>query len=75
MSEPIGAIEQAASGGTYVAPRLDRVLLSERATARVTQVSPRAREIMHLMAEGMTGRRSAIGSASPPRRCARTCAT
>lgn len=42
MSAPIGAIEQAAAGGTYVDPRLDRVLLSERATARVTQLSPRA---------------------------------
>ena len=53
------AIERVAEGGTYVDPRLDPVLLSERATARVPQLTPREREIMHLMAEGLTG--DAIG--------------
>jgi DNA-binding NarL/FixJ family response regulator len=43
-----------ARGGTYVDPRLDRVLLSEPATARLPNLSPREREIMHLMAEGGT---------------------
>ena len=59
MTELIGAIEQVADGGTYVDPRLDRILLSERATARVAALSPREREIMHLMAEGLTA--EAIG--------------
>ena len=54
MTELVAAIEQVAEGGTYVDPRLDRILLSERATAKVPQLSPREREIMHLMAEGGT---------------------
>ncbi len=53
------AISRVAGGGTYVDPRLDPVLLSERATAHVRQLTPREREIMHLMAEGLTG--DAIG--------------
>jgi DNA-binding NarL/FixJ family response regulator len=48
------AIQQVAEGGTYVDPRLDRMLLSPPATSRVSQLSPREREIMHLMAEGLT---------------------
>ena len=43
-----------ARGGSYVDPRLDRILLSPRATAQLPQLSPREREIMHLMAEGRT---------------------
>ena len=35
MDELAGAIERVAGGGTYVDPRLDRILLSARATARV----------------------------------------
>jgi DNA-binding NarL/FixJ family response regulator len=54
MEELLAAIGQVAAGGSYVDPRLDRILLSPRATARVPQLSPREREIMHLMAEGMT---------------------
>jgi DNA-binding NarL/FixJ family response regulator len=57
--ELVAAIELIASGGSYVDPRLDRILLSPRATAGVPQLTPREREIMHLMAEGMTG--EAIG--------------
>ena len=54
MDELLGAIRQVAAGGSYVDPRLDRILLSPRATSRVPQLSPREREIMNLMAEGMT---------------------
>jgi DNA-binding NarL/FixJ family response regulator len=54
MAELVGAIERIAAGGSYVDPRLDRILLSPRATAQVPQLSPREREIMHLMAEGRT---------------------
>src|SRR3954454_78977 len=61
MTELVGAIERVASGGSYVDPRLDRILLSPRATAQVPQLSPREREIMHLMAEGGTA--EAIGTA------------
>jgi DNA-binding NarL/FixJ family response regulator len=59
MDELQSAIERVAGGGSYVDPRLDRILLSPRATARVPQLSPREREIMHLMAEGRTA--EAIG--------------
>ena len=59
MEELVGAIERIAAGGSYVDPRLDRILLSPRATAQVPQLSPREREIMHLMAEGRTA--EAIG--------------
>ena len=51
---------QVADGGSYVDPRLDRILLSPRATSRVAQLSPREKEIMHLMAEGLTA--EAIGN-------------
>ena len=59
MEELAAAIDTVAGGGSYVDPRLDRILLSPRATARVPQLSPREREIMHLMAEGRTA--EAIG--------------
>jgi DNA-binding NarL/FixJ family response regulator len=54
MEELLAAIGHVAAGGSYVDPRLDRILLSPRATSRVPQLSPREREIMHLMAEGNT---------------------
>ena len=54
IDELLGAVERVANGGTYVDPRLDHVLLSERATSRLPNLSPREREIMHLMAEGGT---------------------
>lgn len=52
--ELVEAIRRVAEGLTYVDPRLDRILLSPRATASVPALSPREREIMHLMAEGLT---------------------
>lgn len=61
MDELVSAIERVAAGGSYVDPRLDRILLSPRATANVPALSPREREIMHLMAEGMTAEK--IGEA------------
>jgi DNA-binding NarL/FixJ family response regulator len=54
MDELLAAISHVAAGGSYVDPRLDRILLSPRATSRVPQLSPREREVMHLMAEGNT---------------------
>jgi DNA-binding NarL/FixJ family response regulator len=61
MEELVAAIEQIVAGGSYVDPRLDRILLGPRATAQLPQLSPREREIMHLMAEGRTA--ESIGSA------------
>jgi DNA-binding NarL/FixJ family response regulator len=60
IGELTGAVQTVADGGSYVDPRLDRVLLSPRATERVPQLSPREREIMALMAEGLTGEAVAV---------------
>jgi DNA-binding NarL/FixJ family response regulator len=54
VDELVTAIERVAAGQTYVDPRLDRVLLSPRATAHIPHLSPREREVLHLMAEGFT---------------------
>jgi DNA-binding NarL/FixJ family response regulator len=59
VGELVVAIERVARGGSYVDPRLDRILLSPRATASVHQLSPRERQVTHLMAEGLTA--EAIG--------------
>lgn len=58
MAELRTAIARVAEGGSYVDPRLDRVL-DARPDAQAPQLSPREREIMHLMAEGRTA--DAIG--------------
>jgi len=54
MEELVTAIERVAAGGTYVEPRLGRILLPADAAARVPQLSPRERETMLAMAEGLT---------------------
>jgi DNA-binding NarL/FixJ family response regulator len=54
MRELVAALVQVAAGGTYVDPRLYGLLLSERVTARVSQLSPRERQVLQLMAEGRT---------------------
>ncbi len=54
IDELLTAIERVGDGGSYVDPRLDRLLLSPRATAKVPALSPRERQVMHLMAEGKT---------------------
>src|SRR4051812_23279801 len=43
LDELVLAIERLAAGGSYVDPRLDRVLLSPQTTAHVPQLSPRER--------------------------------
>jgi len=54
-SELTGALEIVANGGTYVDPRLRPALLSRRTTQRMPSLSKREREIMDLLAQGMTG--------------------
>ena len=44
-----------ASGGTYVDPRLRPALLSRKTTQRMPALSKREREIMDLLAQGLTG--------------------
>ena len=52
--ELVGAIVLVAGGGSYLDPRLSGVLLPPRVAGRVRGLSPREREVMLLMAEGLT---------------------
>ena len=54
-SELTAALNTVAEGGTYVDPRLRPALLSRRATQRMPSLSKREREIMDLLAQGLTG--------------------
>jgi DNA-binding NarL/FixJ family response regulator len=53
--ELLEAIRAIAAGGTYVDPRLRPALLSRGVTKRVPHLSPREREILDLLAQGLTG--------------------
>ena len=55
IDELVEAIEAVAGGGTYVDPRLRPALLSPKATQRQASLSNREREILGLLAEGLTG--------------------
>ncbi len=54
-SELTGALETVAEGGTYVDPRLRPSLLARGTTQRMPALSKREREIMDLLAQGLTG--------------------
>ena len=49
------AVRSVAAGGTFVDSRLRQALLSRGATKRVPHLSPREREILDLLAQGLTG--------------------
>jgi DNA-binding NarL/FixJ family response regulator len=53
--ELVGALARVARGGSYVDPRLRPALLSRRATERLPSLSERQREILDLLAQGLTG--------------------
>jgi DNA-binding NarL/FixJ family response regulator len=53
--ELVEALRTVAGGGTYVDPRLRPALLSRRATRGLPALSRREREIMDLLAQGLTG--------------------
>jgi DNA-binding NarL/FixJ family response regulator len=55
QSELRTAITTVAEGGTYVDPRLHSALLSRKATQTQRMLSKREREIMDLLAQGLTG--------------------
>jgi DNA-binding NarL/FixJ family response regulator len=55
QAELRSAIMTVADGGTYVDPRLHSALLSRRATQTQRMLSKREREIMDLLAQGLTG--------------------
>jgi DNA-binding NarL/FixJ family response regulator len=54
-TELTNALATVARGGTYVDPRLRPALLSRRATQSQPVLSKREREIMDLLAQGLTG--------------------
>jgi DNA-binding NarL/FixJ family response regulator len=53
--ELVDALGQVASGGSYVDPRLRPALLSRRSTERQPSLSNREREVLDLLAQGLTG--------------------
>jgi DNA-binding NarL/FixJ family response regulator len=53
--ELTGALTTVAEGGTYVDPRLRPQLLARGTTQRMPSLSKREREIMDLLAQGLTG--------------------
>ena len=55
QSELTTALKTVAEGGTYVDPRLHPALLSSQATSTQKSLSKREREIMDLLAQGLTG--------------------
>jgi DNA-binding NarL/FixJ family response regulator len=53
--ELMAAVRAVGQGGEYLDPRLRPLVLARSATERVGVHSPREREVLHLLAEGMTG--------------------
>jgi DNA-binding NarL/FixJ family response regulator len=53
--ELVDALALVADGGSYVDPRLRPALLSRRSTERLPSLSNREREILDLLAQGLTG--------------------
>ena len=53
--ELVEALALVAGGGSYVDPRLRPALLSRRSTERLPSLSNREREILDLLAQGLTG--------------------
>ena len=53
--ELVEALGHVAGGGSYVDPRLRPALLSRRSTERLPSLSNREREILDLLAQGLTG--------------------
>jgi DNA-binding NarL/FixJ family response regulator len=53
--ELVEALSVVAEGGTYVDPRLRPALLSRRSTERLPALSNREREVLDLLAQGLTG--------------------
>jgi DNA-binding NarL/FixJ family response regulator len=57
--ELVEALAAVAEGGMYVDPRLRPALLSRRSTERLPTLSNREREVLDLLARGLTGEQAA----------------
>lgn len=57
--ELIGAIRVLSEGGSYMDPRLSPFMLGRATTDSVRELSPREREVLDLLAGGMTGAQAA----------------
>jgi len=55
LHELVTALGVVAEGGSYVDPRLRPTLLSRRSTERLPTLSNREREVLDLLAQGLTG--------------------
>jgi DNA-binding NarL/FixJ family response regulator len=55
----IKAIRALADGGSYVDPRLSAVIVGHEAAEHVHELSPREREMLDLLAQGLTGAEAA----------------
>ena len=55
LHELVSALGVVAEGGSYVDPRLRPTLLSRRSTERLPTLSNREREVLDLLAQGLTG--------------------
>jgi DNA-binding NarL/FixJ family response regulator len=53
--ELVEALALVADGGSYVEPRMRPALLSRRSTERLKSLSNREREVLDLLAQGLTG--------------------
>ena len=53
--EVVEAAHTVAAGGSYVDPRLNPFILGRAATEQIAALSPREREVMALLAEGLKG--------------------
>ena len=61
----IEALRCVAAGGSYVDPALAESLSVDAELSRLDRLSPREGEILGLLADGLTGQESPIGSPSP----------
>lgn len=53
LADLIRAVETVAGGGTYVDPVLGGILTSSDATRKLTMLTPRERDVLRLLADGM----------------------
>src|SRR5438067_2317459 len=53
--ELMAAVRAVGNGGEYLDPRLRPLVLARSATERAGVLSPREREVLHLLADGMNG--------------------